>query len=196
MRILAFSDLHCDANAAKAIVDAAKDADLVIGAGDFAQRREGLAETMVWLESIASKAVYVPGNNESFEELRNATTATVLHGESITRGGITIFGLGYAVPELHLTAWESCDLSESAAAQILANCDKADIIISHSPPKGAADIHKEIGSFGSTGVRETVERVQPKFLLCGHIHDSWGVQAKIGETVVINLGPTVNWIEV
>lgn len=43
MKILAFSDLHCDEEAANRIVTAALEADLVIGAGDFAQ-------TLNWIE--------------------------------------------------------------------------------------------------------------------------------------------------
>ena len=45
-RILAFSDVHCDAHACATLVTEGAKADLVIGAGDFAQRREGLADTM------------------------------------------------------------------------------------------------------------------------------------------------------
>ena len=46
MRVLAFSDLHRDQDAARAIVAASVEADVVIGAGDFATRREGLMERL------------------------------------------------------------------------------------------------------------------------------------------------------
>ena len=39
VKFLCFSDLHRDAAAAKKIVDLSSDADIVIGAGDFATRR-------------------------------------------------------------------------------------------------------------------------------------------------------------
>ena len=46
MRILAFSDLHRDLDEAARLVEASGDADVVIGAGDFASIHEGLDETI------------------------------------------------------------------------------------------------------------------------------------------------------
>ncbi|MFQ6547117.1 metallophosphoesterase family protein [Aestuariibius sp. 2305UL40-4] len=196
MKILAFSDLHLDKEAAEAIVAAAEDADLVIGAGDFAQRRDGLADYMAKLEPFGKKAIYVAGNNESFDELVDATSALCLQGDVTMRGNIAIGGIGGATPPLPPIPWESWDLTEDAAANLLDRIAKADILISHSPPKGAADEHSRTGPIGSTAVRAAVERLQPHYLLCGHVHDSWGQTARIGRTTVMNLGPTPNWIEI
>ncbi len=195
MRILAFSDVHCDQAACEALVLAAADADLVIGAGDFAQRREGLAETMAILEPIAARAIYVAGNNETPEELRAATSATVLHGQMTTRQGLRIYGLGGAIPELNITAFESFDIPEAEAAPLLGAADGADIVICHSPPKGVADVMASRGSMGSVAILETIRRVRPKLMLCGHVHDCWGARDMVGQTQVANLGPKINWIE-
>lgn len=194
-RIIAFSDMHRARRCAAEIVAAAAKADLVIGAGDFAVMREGLAEAMALLEPIAEKAVYVPGNAESAEELRAATTATVLHGEAAERSDLTIFGIGYGVPVTPFGAW-SCDLTEAEAEELLAGMGKADILVSHSPPKGVVDRTSAGLSVGSAAVRATIERHQPALCLCGHIHDSWGESGRIGRTAVHNLGPHANWFEV
>ncbi len=87
-RILAFSDMHGSEGCAAEIVAAAAAADIVIGAGDFCVMRRGLAEAMAFLEAIEAKAVLVPGNAESADELRAATGATVLHGEALERDGV------------------------------------------------------------------------------------------------------------
>lgn len=195
MKILAFSDVHCDHAACEALVAAAAEADLVIGAGDFAQRREGLAETMAILEPIAAKAIYVAGNNETPEELRTVTSAEVLHGQLIERPGLKIYGLGGAIPELNITTFESFDITEAEAAPLLGVADGADIIVCHSPPKGLADVMASRGSMGSVEIRRAIERVQPRLMVCGHVHDCWGERGKIGQTKVANLGPGVNWIE-
>jgi Icc-related predicted phosphoesterase len=194
-RILAFSDMHRSRRCANEIVAAAEEADLVIGAGDFATMREGLKEAMSWLAPLEAKAVYVPGNAESAEELRAATGAAVLHGEAIERAGLRLFGLGYGVPTTPFGAW-SCDLSEAEAEEMLAGMESADLLVTHSPPKGVADRTSQGVSVGSDAVREAIERVQPGLCLCGHIHDSWGESGTIGVTAVHNLGPRANWFEV
>ena len=193
-RILAFSDLHGSAVAAARLVEAAADADLVIGAGDFCNMRHGLGEAMALLAPLAGKAVFVPGNAESADELRAATTALVLHGQAATRGGLRLFGMGYGVPVTPFGAW-SCDLTEAAAAAMLAGMGATDILITHAPPKGVADRSLHGQSLGSTAIRAAIERLQPGYCLCGHIHDSWGQRGMIGVTEVINLGPDPVWIE-
>lgn len=197
MRILAFSDLHLSRARAADIVAASAEADLVIGAGDFCNARAGLAEGIAMLEGINAPFVMVPGNCESADELRAAAPAGahVLHGEGAEIGGLKLFGLGYGVPVTPFGDW-SCDLTEAQAEALLAGCDAADILITHSPPKGVADVNSAGESVGSVAIHAAIERVQPKLALCGHIHDCWGREGRIGKTRVVNLGPTVNWFEV
>ena len=194
VRILAFSDMHLSPRCASAIRSAARDADLIIGAGDFCHCRNGLDEAMHLLQALEDDAIYVPGNAESVEELRAATSAAVLHGQAAERAGLSIFGLGYGVPTTPFGSW-SCDLTEDEAEALLAGMKNADILISHSPPKGLADLTSTGHSVGSAAVRAAIERDQPGLCLCGHIHDSWGKSGFIGRTAVHNLGPTVNWFE-
>lgn len=197
MRVLAFSDLHLARARAADLVTASTQADLVIGAGDYCNMRQGLDEAIGLLSAISVPMVLVPGNAESAEELADAVPdgVHVLHGQSATVDGLRLFGLGYGVPQTPFGAW-SCDLSEAEATELLDRCDAADIMITHSPPKGIGDRTSNGMSVGSVAVRDAIERVQPVFSLCGHIHDSWGARGKIGRTEVVNLGPRVNWFEV
>jgi uncharacterized protein len=197
MKILAFSDLHLARARAEEIVAASRVADLVIGAGDFCNMRKGIAEAMAMLGGIEKPLVLVPGNNESLEELRMAAPAGahVLHGESVDIDGVTFFGIGGGIPVTPFGAW-SWDIPEDEAAELLARADGADVIVSHSPPKGIADRTSGGISVGSTAVRDAIARVQPKLVVCGHIHDCWGEEGTIGTSRVKNLGPTVNWLEV
>jgi Icc-related predicted phosphoesterase len=196
MKILAFSDLHLSRSRAADLVAASASADLVIGAGDFCTMRKGLDDAMAMLAGIAAPYVMVPGNCESVDELRAAAPkdAHVLHGAGVEIDGVRLFGLGYGVPVTPFGDW-SCDLTEAEAAAMLAGCEVADILITHSPPKGVADRVSGGVSLGSTTIRKVVERVQPRYNLCGHIHDCWGEHGWIGATEVWNLGPNVNWIE-
>lgn len=197
MRILAFSDLHLARARAADLVEASAGADLVIGAGDFCNMRQGLAEAMALLAGLKAPLVAVPGNAESADELRAAAGGgtTVLHGEECEFGGLRFFGLGYGVPVTPFGSW-SCDLTEALAADMLAACTEADILITHSPPKGVADRTSAGQSVGSVAIQAAIERIQPRLALCGHIHDSWGQEGRIGATRVVNLGPRANWFEV
>ena len=119
MKILAFSDLHRDLTQAAALVEMSADADLVIGAGDFASVHEGLEETITALAPIETPTILVPGNNETVDALRAAAAgwhaATVLHGEGTTIDGVEFFGLGAGIPT---TPWDwSFDLSEDEATR-------------------------------------------------------------------------------
>lgn len=193
-RVMAFSDLHADPMLAAGIVTAAAGAELVLGAGDFCNMRKGLPAAMAGLAPLAGKAVFVAGNAESADELRAATTATVLHGQSATVAGVRIFGLGYAVPVTPFGAW-SCDLTETEAEALLALAGDIDVLLCHAPPKGVGDVTSGGASVGSVAIRAAVERLQPRLMLCGHIHDSWTARGRIGRTEVVNLGPRPVWFD-
>ncbi len=197
MKILAFSDLHLARSRAADLVAASVTADLVIGAGDFCNTRQGLDRAMAMLDGINCPFVAVPGNAESADELRAAAGpgVTVLHGQKAEVAGIDIFGIGYGIPVTPFGAW-SCDLTEAQAEAMLDTCDSADIIVSHSPPKGLADVTSSGLSIGSTALRDAIARIAPKYVFCGHVHDSWGVSGMIGPSAVHNLGPTPNWFEI
>lgn len=197
MKILAFSDLHHSRSRARDIVLASRDADLVIGAGDFCNARRGLDDAMALLDGIEVPFVAVPGNAESEGELRAACHPgiTVLHGSGCEIGGLRLFGLGYGVPVTPFGDW-SCDLTEDQAAAMLDGCDEADLLVLHSPPKGVADVTSRGEAVGSIAIRSAIERIAPHLAVCGHIHDSWGTEGRIGSSRVVNLGPAPNWFEV
>lgn len=197
VRILAFSDLHRDLDAAARLVEASAGADLVIGAGDFASVHEGLAEAIDALAPIGVPTVLVPGNNETEAALREAAAgwgaATVLHGEAIETGGVTVFGLGAGVP---VTPWGwSFDLTEEEAAGMLAACPAEALLVSHSPARGYADESSAGDHLGSEAVLEAIREQRPPLMVCGHIHESWGRESELGPTRIANLGPAGAWFE-
>jgi Icc-related predicted phosphoesterase len=197
MRLLLFSDLHRDVDAAKALVDRAADADVLVGAGDFAVVRRGIGDVIDVLRAVSKPCVLVPGNGESDSELREACegwpAAHVLHGSGTTLDGMPFFGLGAAVPVTPFGDW-SFDLSEEAAEELLAPCPEGAVLVSHSPPHGHVDVSRG-RHLGSRAVRRAIERVSPRLVVCGHIHDSWGERATLGSTLVVNAGPRGTSVE-
>jgi uncharacterized protein len=198
MRILAFSDLHRDLDQGARLVEMSAEADVVIGAGDFASVHEGLEETIAALAPIEVPTVLVPGNNETVEALREAASgweaATVLHGTAAEIDGIEFFGLGAGIP---VTPWDwSFDLDDGAATAMLGECPEGAVLVLHSPPKGHCDTAGNGEGFGSPALLEAIEEKRPRLAVCGHIHESWGCESLIGETPVRNLGPKGTWLEV
>ncbi len=199
MRLLLFSDLHADASAARRLVGLARVVDVVVGAGDLGNVRRNLGVCVDVLKAIDKPVVLVAGNNETTEELAEACRgwpgAHVLHGTSVTLAGVVFFGLGGGVPVTPFGSW-SYDFSEEQACVLLADiCPTGCVLVSHSPPKGAVDVSSRGQSLGSEAVRETIMRVRPSLVVCGHIHACAGERATIGATPVVNAGPDgVEWV--
>jgi uncharacterized protein len=198
MKLLAFSDLHRDLGQGAQLVEMSAEADVVIGAGDFASIHEGLDETITALAAIERPALLVPGNNETADALREATAgwsaATVLHGEGTEIGGVEFFGLGAGIP---VTPWDwSFDLDDEAATEMLAPCPQEAVLVLHSPPRGHCDSAGDGSHFGSQALLRAIEEKRPRLAVCGHIHESWGCESEVGQTPVRNLGPKGTWIEI
>src|SRR6185369_15463817 len=109
MKLLLFSDLHADAGAARRLVERARDADVLVGAGDFGNLRRDVRVCLDVLRTVARPAVLVAGNNESTDELTEACrgwpSARVLHGAKTVLDGVTFFGIGGGVPVTPFGSW-------------------------------------------------------------------------------------------
>ncbi len=196
MKLLAFSDLHRDLNQAAKLVEMSAEADVVIGAGDFASVHEGLEETIGALAGIEKTTVLVPGNNETEDALREATSswsaATVLHGSGTTIEGVEFYGLGAGIP---VTPWDwSFDLDDESAAEMLAPGPEGGVLVLHSPPQGHCDSNGSGDHFGSGALLSAIEAKRPRLAVCGHIHESWGCQSRVDGTPIRNLGPKGTWL--
>jgi uncharacterized protein len=194
VRILAFSDIHRDLRQAEHLAEQAREVDVVVAAGDFASMHQGLDELIDVLAVIQTPTVLVPGNNETEAALREACrgwrAARVLHGEATDVDDVSFFGLGGGVP---VTPWSwSFDLTEDDALTKLADCPPEGVLVVHSPPKGYVDGDEH---FGSEAILQTIEDKQPQVVICGHIHESAGDEARIGSSRVLNAGPDGTIIE-
>jgi Icc-related predicted phosphoesterase len=191
MKLLLFSDLHCDEFAARSLVQRASKADVLIGAGDFGQGRSGIDICINILQSVEKPTVLVPGNSESVGELTAACkdwpSAQVLHGSGTTIEGVEFFGIGGGIPVTPFGSW-SYDFTEEQATELLKDCPTGGVLVSHSPPKGVVDVSSSGRSLGSTAIRAAIERCQPQLVVCGHIHESGGRHGLLGDVPIVNAG--------
>ena len=147
MKILAFSDLHGDKDAAAMLVKASAEADLVIAAGDFCNYHNGLAEAVALLREIPCPILAVPGNHETVDELTAVAPPqmTVLHGQTRAVGNLSFFGIGYGIPVTPFGDW-SKDLprprqqtcSKTATKSISSSATRPPKASQTSPHRGKA----------------------------------------------------------
>ncbi len=193
MKLLLFSDVHCDHSAAQRLVEMSSEVDVMICAGDLAVMRTGLQRTVDILSEADCPAVLVAGNGESAKELERAcdrwSAAHVLHGDGCEIDGVSFWGLGGAVPITPFGEW-SFDLSEERAEELLSGCPTGAVLVTHAPPYGRVDQPVPGGEhLGSHAIREAIERARPPLAVCGHIHACWEQEAHLGDSTIVNAGP-------
>jgi len=169
-------------------VAASASVDVVVSAGDFTTRGEGLLDTLRLLREVAVPMVFVAGNHDDLDALREAYAGHadmhVLHGESVIMGDVPFFGLGFEVPARGSEPWNR-GLHENEAAELLRPCPLGAVLVTHSPPFGVADVQRTGNHEGS----EAVLAAQPRLHLCGHVHHAWGTSGLLGACKIHNLGP-------
>jgi len=198
MKILALSDIHGDKGFMREMAEkgAREKVDLVILAGDIVEK-DGPSEGMIGpFKEKGLEVAVLPGNHEGMAEINFITeryNAKNLHGYSLKVGDVGIFGCGYADIGVHqLTEQEFFDTLKKGHEHI--KDIKKKLMITHVQPSESI---LGLGLFpGSTGVRKAVEEFQPDVHICGHIHESHGIEEMIGKTRVINVGKTGRIIEI
>jgi Icc-related predicted phosphoesterase len=71
------------------------------------------------------------------------------------------------------------------------------ILICHCPPKDTQlDSAGGGNHFGSSAIKEFIERHQPAYFFCGHIHEAAGVRVTLGNTQCWNVGKKGHLLEI
>lgn len=189
MRVQIFSDIHGDIASLRQAV--AVDADIYIAAGDLVTWPAPLDPCADALAHLGDKLWVMPGNNETDDQVREFCE---LHGfrnfheTAYEIGGTHFAGLGYSNATPFDTPGE---YSEDELAERLARFAslRPQVLVCHAPPKdtkldqAAPGLH-----FGSSAVRDYIDRHQPDYCFCGHIHEGAGRVIRLGATLASNVG--------
>ena len=177
------------------------DADVVIGAGDFAggSIHEGRQGMIAALAAIETPTVLVPGNNETVDALRDATSQLGGgHGPARRRDGDCRHRvLRPRRRDPREPPWEwSFDLDEEEAAGMLAPCPEGAVLVLHSPPQGALRQRRRRHPLRQLGAAARRSKRSGRGWRSAATSTSHGAaRGEIGSTPVRNLGPTGTWIE-
>ena len=197
MRILVLTDIHNKWSILRKLLRKVRteEIDLIIVAGDLSFCGD-LNEALNVLKVLSKEkhVLFVPGNcdSPSLLHLDKYGNAENIHGKVVNYGEFIFAGIGGSNPTPFNTPVE---FLEYEIKEILSNIKvklgerSLDILVSHPPPYNTKlDIISTGGHVGSLEVREFIENVKPKLCICGHIHESPGIDS-IGETLVLNPGP-------
>jgi Icc-related predicted phosphoesterase len=193
VKILIFSDIHSSQRALSKIL--AQPADLYIDAGDLVSFQKGLGEVGETLKPLGERLWVLPGNHETHDDTRALCDRhgfVDFHRQVRTPASATgpthWAGLGYSNITPFGTPGEYTE-EEIAQALVRFELHQPLYLVAHCPPYGTRlDEFAPGRHAGSTALREWVERVQPLYLFCGHIHETAGLSDTVGATKCINVG--------
>ena len=200
IRILAAGDFHGNKDIARKLANIAEkeDVELVILNGDIVEDHEPHGIVGYFINKN-KRVILIPGNHESvstIEMLANMYKATNLHNVYyVILGDVGIFG----------SAGVTIGLSGLPEEQIFENLKKGfekikhlptKIMVTHGHPSGT--LMEKFSQFvrGSDGVRKAIDVLKPDIAICGHVHEAEGIEEKLGNTTLINVGKSGKIIEV
>ncbi|MFC1801362.1 metallophosphoesterase [Nanoarchaeota archaeon] len=189
MKILAFVDLHGDTALLKSIVKRAKkdDVDLVVCAGDFTVFEDGAGYVLKKLNEIGKPVLLIPGNHETPEMTKKAekqySNIIDLHNKSWQKDNYLFLGYGTG-------GFSKKDAGFRKAAREWRRKVKDEklILVVHAPPHGTKLDEIDGKSVGNEDIRKGIERLVPKLVICGHLHENADKIDSIGKTKVVNPG--------
>ncbi len=189
MKLLVFSDIHNDWLALERLMEA--EADYYFAAGDLVSWSRELDRCGRILSRRAERVYYLPGNHESVDSIAPIVRKYGLHlfhGQHFEAGGYQIAGLGYSNPTPFNTPGEYTE--EEMARRLSAFAAlKPLVLVCHCPPLGTPlDQVRQGVHAGSRAIAQFIEKHQPEYFFCGHIHEAEGASATLGRTRAFNTG--------
>lgn len=192
MRVFSAGDFHGDSKLAEQIAKEAKKAkaDVVILTGDLVTNDLNAENIIGHFKKQNLPLLFVPGNHESLataDFLAKLYDVKNIHGYSARYHDVGIFGCSGVNVGIHqLSDDEAFDLLKKGFDKIKYLSKK--IMVTHVHPKDSK--MEKFSQFlpGSKAIRKAIDEFKPDILLCSHVHEAHGLEEKIGNTKVINVG--------
>jgi uncharacterized protein len=189
MKVLLFSDIHSDLAALQRLMDT--EADMYFAAGDLVSWARGLDKIGPILQKKNGRVWVLPGNHEHATQIEAFTAQyglKSLHEKLFERDGWHFAGLGHSSPTPFDTPGEYTEADFEERLKPFAGKHPL-VLVCHSPPLNTTlDESAQGQHYGCQAIRDFIEREQPEWFFCGHIHEAAGREEKIGRTRCINLG--------
>jgi hypothetical protein len=166
--------------------------------GLLRQRRWLEDEFAPWLERLpAAHVVGIAGNHDLVFALEGGSMAPHLPWHYLQDSGVELSGL-----RIHGTPWvpwiggrwafqaSAVDGERLLAEQFAGIPEGLDVLLAHTPPRGVLDRTARGEAVGSPALLERITACRPRLVVCGHIHEAYGL-ATVGDepatTLVANV---------
>ena len=198
MKIVYVVDVHDRVERVDEVLRAVPDADVLVVGGDIttAGTSDDAERAIERWRPLATHLLAVAGNMDSPAiDDRLVDCGVSIDGRGVVLDDVGFAGVSaaphsplhtpYEIPDEELGRRAAAGLAEVAAARVRIFCP-------HTPPHGTACDRIRSGEHvGSRSLRALVEQTQPDVVLCGHIHESRGVDS-LGLTQIVNPGPVAS----
>lgn len=188
MRIVCVSDTHERHKRVKL-----PEGDVLIHAGDWTARGNAhrLAAAGRWFASQPfAHRIAIAGNHDISLQYNPGL------GLSCFSGSIYLSEGSAQVEGLHVfgTPWSPAFNGWAFGAELGQECRKhwdriprdVDVLVVHGAPHGYGDCCKDGRQVGCPDLTRTIEEICPKLVVCGHIHEDYGIHEMPCGTVVVN----------
>lgn len=184
MKILVFADLHDDPGFFEVLKEKAKQAHMILGAGDYTLFGKRLKPILNELNLLGKPCFLIHGNHEESEDMETLVNdfdnLTFIHKKKVNYKDLEIVGYG----------GDGFSKIDKNAENYFKNITLQNgIILFHGPPFNTNQDFVNGLHVGNESYRNIIEEKKPLVVICGHIHENFGVTDKIGETIIINPGP-------
>ncbi len=189
MKFLVFSDTHDDFDILKKLVKRSKEKDIecVLVAGDFTDFERNMRKVFKALQTIGKPVYVIPGNHEEgdiykevIKEYPNCINVDRSAIDLNSHVLLSYGGDGFAMedPEFRAIAREWYGKYK----------DKKVVLMLHGPPFATKldyldHLKRHVGN---KDYRKFIERMQPRLVICGHLHETAGLTDEIGTSKIVS----------
>ena len=200
MKILAFTDIHGSSSALKRIGQKVKsqNPDLLVCAGDLSIFEHNIVGIMNRLNKLNKQIMLVHGNHEDASTFgrfsRLFKNIIFIHKKHFIQDDFLF--LGYGGGGFSIVDKDFEKIAIKFKKIIKNNSDKKIILVTHAPPYKTRLDKLVQGHCGNKSIRQFIDKNKIDLLICGHLHENFGKEDKIGKTKIINPGPFGKIIQV
>ncbi|MFH1173933.1 MAG: metallophosphoesterase family protein [archaeon] len=193
MKLLLCTDMHGNMLYLDKLKQLAKQVDVVICAGDFTQFEHNIDVILKHMNGWGKQVLLIHGNHEDNDSVRKLIMKMpflfLIHDQPFQKRDVTFYGWGGG-------GFNMSDPSfAKRAEQHFQKSSGKRVLVIHGPPYNTIMDNVHEGHVGNKSYTEIIKKYQPNLVVCGHIHETFGTQDKIGKSIIINPGPKGKIIE-